>query len=131
MEFSSEQLPSERRFGLFFSLVFSCVATYTYLSEQLVTSLALFLVAALFLVLAICFPRMLRVLNILWFRLGVVMGTVVSPLVLALIFFGIFTPIALIMKLKGRDELRLKFRSASSYWRIYSSDKSVSFKQQF
>ncbi|MDC0141186.1 SxtJ family membrane protein, partial [Pelagibacteraceae bacterium] len=68
----------------------------------------------------------------LWMRFGFLLGIIVNPLILGIIFFGIFTPISFVMKLSGRDELRLKFNKKPSHW-ISRNEliKSESFKQQF
>ncbi len=65
-------------------------------------------------------------------KIGLLLIRIVSPIFLGVIFFGLFTPIAVLMRLIGRDELRLKLHKKSSYW-IYRSEsiKSESFKKQF
>ena len=71
-------------------------------------------------------------LNKLWMRFGLLLGMIVSPIVLGVVFFVVFTPIAFVMRLSGRDQLRLKFRERQSYW--IKRDASVladSFKNQF
>ena len=60
--------------------------------------------------------HLLAPLNRAWFRLGLLLGRLVNPLVLAILFFGLITPIALLARLFGRDELRLRFRADDSYW---------------
>ena len=63
---------------------------------------------------------------------GFLLGIIVSPIIMGLIFFGIFTPIAILMRLFGRDELRLRFKKQSSHWVIKDNDlQSETFKQQF
>jgi len=63
---------------------------------------------------------------------GLVLGKIFSPIVLGIIFFGLFTPISILMRIFGRDELRLKFIKKNSYWREYK-DQNVDkdFKNQF
>ena len=63
---------------------------------------------------------------------GLLLGMIVSPIVLGIIFFGLFTPIATLMRLSGRDELKLKFTQKVSHW-IPRNDpiNSKSFKYQF
>ena len=71
-------------------------------------------------------------LNKLWMRFGLLLGMIVSPIVLGVVFFVVFTPIAFIMRLSGRDQLRLQFRERQSHW--IKQDASVltgSFKNQF
>ena len=78
-------------------------------------------------------PKLLAPFNRAWFALGQLMGRVVSPIVLGAIFFLILTPVALIMRLFGRDELRLKRKASDSYWvdRHHDTPAAESFKNQF
>ena len=69
-------------------------------------------------------------LNKLWMHFGLLLGKIISPLVLGMIFFFIFTPIAFLMLLCRRDELRLKFKNKTSHW-ILRSEQKGSFKNQF
>ena len=70
--------------------------------------------------------------NQLWMRFGVLLSIIVSPLVLGLIFFGLFTPIAFLMRLIKRDELRLKFNNKTSNWTLRNqSIHGGSFRKQF
>ena len=76
--------------------------------------------------------HLLLYLNILWIRLGLLLGMIISPIVLGLLFFVFFTPMAILMKLYGRDELRLKIKKNISYWILRDNQiKPDSFKNQF
>ena len=89
-------------------------------------------VAVIFLVVTIAKADILLPLNKLWMKFGLLLGMIISPIILGVIFFGLFTPIALLMRLSGRDELRLKFSSKASHWILRSeSIQSKSFKNQF
>lgn len=132
MKFSEAQLPSNRKFGFFFSFVFAIVAAYFYYAENMV-AVCLFVAAAFtFLIVTLIKSDALLPLNKLWMHFGLLLGMIVSPIVLGLIFFGMFTPIAMLMRLSGRDELKLKFRKKASYW-ISRTEQitSETFKQQF
>jgi hypothetical protein len=87
-------------------------------------------VFALFTLLA---PRVLAPLNRLWFYFGELLGKIVSPVVLGVIFFGILTPLSALLRLLGRDELQLKRSAAKSYWIDHATTASIadSFKNQF
>lgn len=91
------------------------------------------IIAGLLCLLTVIAPSRLSPLNRLWFRLGVLLGKVVSPLVLGVMFFLLITPAALVTRLLGRDALMLKKRSVSSYWvdRIPPGPPGDSFKNQF
>lgn len=83
--------------------------------------------------LAIVAPRRLTRFNKTWVKLGDLMGKIVSPMVLSVIFFVLITPVALITRLFGRDELGLKKTDVSSYWidRVPPGPERDSFKNQF
>ena len=91
------------------------------------------MIAFIFAVLTVTAPSSLTVLNKLWSKLGTLIGRFLNPIVLGFIFFVIITPIALITRLLGRDVLRIKKRTVSSYWvdRIPTGPDSESFKNQF
>lgn len=82
---------------------------------------------------ALLHPALLDPVARLWLRLGAILGMIVSPLVLAVIFFLLVTPIALIARLLGRDELRLKRPSGKSYWvaRALPQPNDSSFEDPF
>ena len=60
--------------------------------------------------------KVLLPLNKLWMKFGILLGMIISPIIMGIIFFGIFTPIAFLMRLSGRDELRLRFKKKKTYW---------------
>ncbi|MDB2564391.1 SxtJ family membrane protein, partial [Amylibacter sp.] len=71
-------------------------------------------------------------LNKLWMSFGFLLGKIVSPLIIGIIFFALFTPIAVVMRLFGRDELRLRFKSKESHWiNREISMQPNSFRNQF
>jgi len=76
--------------------------------------------------------ELLLPLNRLWMRFGLLIGMIIGPIVLGLIFFTLFSPVAIFMRLFGRDELHLKYKKKSSYWIL--RDETIhtdSFKRQF
>ena len=132
MKFSEIELPSNKKFGFFFTFIFAAAAAYFYNSENMTWSLVFVAVSFKFLVITMIRDALLLPLNKLWMRFGFLLGMIISPLVLGLIFFGLFTPIATLMRYSGRDELRLKLSNKSSHWISRSEPiKSDSFKNQF
>ena len=88
-------------------------------------------IALCFAGLAIFAPRLLAPLNRIWFRFGLMLGAVVAPLVMALLFFLVVTPTGMIMRALGKDPLRQKpDRSAATYW-ITRRESVGSMKRQF
>ena len=97
-------------------------------------ALALVGVALAFVLVGFVAPKILRPLNWLWFQLGQLLGKIVSPIVLGAIFFLLLTPVSLVTRLFGRDELRIKRKaSQTSYWldRAPPGPAPESFKNQF
>ena len=126
-------MPSNNKFGWFFSAVFAMIALYSY-SQQLNTlAVATTIVFVLFAAATFSSPQLLTPLNRLWYALGMLLGKVISPIVLGAMFFVLITPIALITRLFGRDELKIKKSFVQSYWvdRLPPGPPSDSFKNQF
>jgi len=125
-------LPSNKKFGLFFAFVFISLGAYFYYSLYISWAYLLFIASFIFLLISIVKSDALLPLNKLWMRFGLLLGRIVSPIVLGIIFFVLFTPIAIFMRLIGRDELCLKFTHKASHWisRI-EPIKPESFKNQF
>ena len=89
-------------------------------------------VAAVLILVTILKDDLLLPLNRLWMRFGLLIGMIISPIVLGLIFFTFFSPVAIFMRILGRDELHLKYKKKSSYWILRDdSIHSDSFKRQF
>ena len=133
MKLSEVQLPSNRKFGIFFTFVFVATATYFFWEGSTQVSVILGVLAAVFALVTIIKSELLLPLNKLWMSLGLLLGVIISPIVLGVLFFFLFTPIAFLMRLLGRDELRLKKFEAKSYWksREPSGPNGDSFKHQF
>jgi len=132
MKFLDIELPSNKKFGFFFTFVFAILAFYFLFIDSILWAQALAVLAVLFLLITVIIPQVLLPLNKLWMRLGLLLGMIVSPIVLGIIFFGLVTPYGVVMRMFGRDELRLKFTKKSSHWISRSeSIKSDSFKNQF
>ena len=109
-------LPSDRSFGLLFAAVCGLAGAWL-LWKAGRGAAAAFGLGALFLLAALTYPRVLHPFNIAWMRLGLLLNRVVSPVVMGVLFFGLLTPLATIMRLCGRDVLQRRFDSArESYW---------------
>jgi hypothetical protein len=132
MNFSDIILPSNRKFGSFFTLVFLVTASYFFLNKSVIGAYISIALAVIFFIVTLVKADVLLPFNKLWMRFGILLGTIVSPIILGLIFFVLFTPIAFIMRLCGRDELRLKFKKKSSHWiKREVSAQTESFRNQF
>ena len=129
----SSKLPSNDKFGWFFSAVSAMIALYSYNQQLMNFVAAATIVFFIFGATTFFAPQYLTPLNRLWYELGILLGKVISPIVLGVMFFGLITPIALVIRLFGRDELKIKKSLAQSYWvdRLPPGPQSDSFKNQF
>lgn len=114
---SPQELPSNRKFGTLFFLVFAIIGFWPVLfgnSQPRIWSLA---VAATFLTFTVVAPDFLEPLNKIWMQFAEVLHNVASPVVLGVVYFGVITPIAVLMRLRGKDILQLrKHNDIPSYW---------------
>ena len=134
MKFKNIKLPSNRKFGYFFTFIFFLIGFYFGYNENFNFSFLFFAFALIFLIITFFKSDLLYPLNKAWMRIGILLGIVVSPIVLGLIFFGIFTPISILMKIFKRDELRIKSMPMKTYWKKRTMDNNLnqtSFKYQF
>ena len=132
MRLSEIELPSNRKFGFFFTSIFLVVAAYFYYSDNVTWAYAFSAAALVFVLVTLIKSDALLPLNKLWMRFGLLLGMIVSPIVLGIIFFGLVTPYALTMKILGRDELRLKIKKVETHWKSRSQAMpQTDFTQQF
>jgi predicted membrane metal-binding protein len=124
---------SDRFFGLTFFAVFLIIALWPLLSRGSIQPIALGLALA-FLAVSLIVPRWLAPLNRLWLKFGELLHRITSPIILGIMFFGVITPVGWLMRLAGKDLLRMKFdREAPSYWikREPPGPDKASLKRQF
>ena len=127
------QLPSNRSFGTLFTVVFALAGSYVWWRGG-PTYPWWFGLSGLILLVTLARPGLLAPLNRAWMKLAQVLNRIVSPLVLGLMFFGVFTPVGLLMRLFGRDAMKRQFdRDARTYWENRSppGPDSSSFPHQF
>ena len=124
-----EKISSNRSFGILFSIVFAAIAFWPLLNlgEIRVWSV---IVSSIFLLLGLINSKLLYPLNLIWVKFGELIGKVVAPLVMALIFFIILTPIGIFLRLIGKDLLNIKLNNNKTYW-IKRDKKPGSMKRQF
>jgi hypothetical protein len=121
---------SEKSFGVVFSIVFFIVALYPLINSEGLRIWAL-VVSATFLLLAYVAPKILSLPNKLWFKFGLLIGSIVTPIVMTLVYFVTVLPTGLIMCLLGKDLLKQKLdKNAKSYW-IERKEPMGSMKNQF
>ena len=106
---------SDKNFGVIFSVFFFLIGLWPLLSLNSIRVWSICL-AIIFLVLSFFRPNILRPLNNSWVKLGEILGKIIAPIVMALIFFTILTPISFLVRILGKDLLKLKFSKKNSYW---------------
>ena len=123
------KIGSNKSFGIVFFIVFLLIAIYPLINngELRIWSLV---VSIIFLILGLINSKVLTPLNKLWFKFGLLLGRVISPLIMGIIFFLVVTPTALLMRIIGKDLLSLKFNNKKSYWIEKTGPKSK-MKNQF
>lgn len=126
------ELPSNKKFGYFFTFIFLCSSIYFYFREINFAFYTLVFVSVIFFIITTFKANVLKPLNKLWMSFGIILGIIISPIVMGVIFFFIFTPIGILMRLYGRDELLLRLKNKKSYWiKRNENIQSNSFKNQF
>ena len=106
---------SNRSFGIVFTIFFLVIGLWPLLNQNPIRVWSVSL-ALLFLFLALILPKLLTPLNNTWIKLGEILGKIIAPIVMALVFFIVVTPISFIVRICGKDLLRLKFTKNDTYW---------------
>ena len=123
------KIGSNRSFGIVFFIVFLVIATYPLINNGELRLWSL-IISLIFLLLGLVNSKILNPFNKLWFKFGIFLGKIISPLVMGIIFFLVVTPIGLLMKLLNKDLLSLRFNNNGSYW-IEKTEPKSKMKNQF
>tara|TARA_B100000242_G_scaffold127949_1_gene90293 strand:- start:34 stop:417 length:384 start_codon:yes stop_codon:yes gene_type:complete len=123
------KISSNRSFGIVFFIVFLLIALYPLINTGEFRLWSL-IISFIFLILGILNSRILTPLNKLWFKFGIFLGKIVSPIIMGIIFFFVVTPIGVLMRFFGKDVLNLKYNNKKSYWIEKTGPKSK-MKNQF
>jgi hypothetical protein len=127
------QLPSNQKFGWFFAAIFATGGAYAIWQSSVLWASGLFIVSIIFTVVVVAIPDQLAPLNKFWYQFGMLLGRIVSPVVLGILFFLLITPVGVFTRFIGRDALHMKKRVVPSYWveRNPVGPQPDSFKNQF
>ncbi len=117
------KIGTNRSFGIVFSLVFLLIALYPLINNKDIRLWSL-VISLIFLALGLIKSKILSPLNKIWFKFGIILGLVVSPVIMGIIFFLVVTPIGFIMRLLGKDILNLNYQNDKSYWIQKNGPKS-------
>ena len=120
---------SNRTFGILFFLVFLVIGMWPILNNESLRWWSI-IISLIFLFLGIINSKILTPLNKIWIKIGELLGRVVAPIVMAIIYFFIVTPMAILLKLLRKDLLKIKFSPVTTYW-IKRDKKFGSMKRQF
>ena len=123
------KISSNRSFGIVFFIVFFIIGIYPLKDGEDLRYWIIF-ISLIFLFLGLINSKLLTPLNRIWFKFGVILGNIISPIILGLVFFFVVTPTAFMLKAFGKDVLKLKKNKNNSYW-IEKSNIKSNMKNQF
>jgi len=123
------KISSNRSFGIVFFVFFLLVSFYPLINEENIRYWSLY-ISLIFLILGLINSKILSPLNRIWFKFGIFLGKIISPIVMGIIFFLVVTPIGLLMRILKKDLLNLKFNKDRSYW-IEKTEPKSKMKNQF
>tara|TARA_B110000003_G_scaffold275632_1_gene318831 strand:+ start:1871 stop:2257 length:387 start_codon:yes stop_codon:yes gene_type:complete len=123
------EIGSNRSFGIVFFLVFLIIGVFPIKNGESINYI-LISISIIFLFLGIANSKLLTPLNKMWFKFGIILGYILSPIIMGLIFFMVVTPTGLLLKIFRKDVLNLKNNNKKTYW-IIKSKVNSSLKNQF
>tara|TARA_B100001121_G_scaffold269452_1_gene254038 strand:- start:4072 stop:4455 length:384 start_codon:yes stop_codon:yes gene_type:complete len=123
------KISSNRSFGIVFFIVFLLIAIFPVTNGEEIRLWSI-IVSLIFLVLGYFNSKILSPLNKIWFKFGIFLGRIISPLIMGMIFFLVVTPIGIIMRIFKKDLLNLKYNTKRTYWIKKNGPKSK-MKNQF
>ena len=129
MKYKDIKISSNKNFGIVFFIVFLLIALWPLLNNSEIRLWSL-ITSIIFLVLGLFNSKLLTPLNKVWFKFGILLGNFIAPIVMGIIFFFVVTPTGILMKLLGKDLIKLKKNNNKTYW-IEKKDMKSSMKNQF
>lgn len=126
------KLPSNKKFGVVFTSFLILIILYLYFHNYIRATIILLPLLIVLIFITIFLPSFLTPFNQLWMRLGLILNVFISPLVLGFIFYILITPISVISKIFGRDELQIRRKSSKSFWiTVDERSSKIDFTKQF
>ena len=120
---------NNKSFGILFFIVFLIIGLWPLINLNPIRIWSL-IISLIFLMLAFFKPEFLKPLNGIWMKFGELIGRVIAPIVMFVIFFLVVTPLSFLVRLLGKDLLKIKFNNSKSYW-LQKKNDSSSMKKQF
>ncbi len=131
MKFKDIELPSNKKFGYFFTLIFFILSVYFFSFENYLLSLFFLMFSVILFLITIFKPSFLTIFNKSWMFLGFFLGKIVNPIILGSIYFIIFSPVGIIRRFLGNDELKLYEKNSRTSWKKRVDHYDKSYKNQF
>ena len=129
MKYKDINIGSNRSFGIVFFVVFLIIGLWPLINNGDIRNWSV-IISAIFLVLGLLNSKVLTPLNKAWFRFGIFLGNFIAPIVMAIVYFLVVTPIGILMKIVKKDLINLKKNNNKSYW-IEKNEIKSSMKNQF
>ncbi len=128
-----QKLTSNKAFGAFFAIIFASISLYFFYKKIYLLTVIVILLSILIAVITVISPNLLYRFNLLWFQIGILLGRIFNPLVMGTVYFFIFTPYSLLVRIFRRDVLLLKGNKQKSYWLDTKSSNrlNINFKNQY
>ena len=126
---SKIKINSNRSFGIVFFVVFFLISIYPLLKDGSIYYWSL-IISLVFLILGLLNSKILSPLNVIWFKFGILIGKIISPIIMGIIFFLIVSPISILLKIFRKDVLQLKYHNKKTYW-VDKNDVKSNMKNQF
>ena len=123
------KISSNRNFGIVFFIVFLIIALYPLIFNENIRLWSL-IISLVFLILGLINSKILTPLNKIWFKFGIYLGKLISPIIMGIIFFFVVTPTGYVMRFLRKDILNLKYNNNKSYW-IEKKEPKSKMKNQF
>ena len=127
-------MSSNKQFGFFLTVLFIIFSIYFYFTNTTNLAIILLSVSIPLFILSIYFPSVFSLLNYAWYKLGIFLGLIFSPIIMGLIFYILISPLSILLRIAGRDELSLKMSpKIKSYWvnKNNDIDDKIDFNKQF
>ena len=125
-----QKLPSNRNFAIVFFVVFILIGLWPIFNNEDLRYWAL-VISFVFLVLGIFNSKILSPLNKLWMKFGLILGLIVSPVVMGIIYFGVVTPTGILLRIFRKDVLKLKKNEEDKTYWIDKDNTNSNMKNQF
>jgi|TARA_Y100000996_G_scaffold61816_1_gene41884 large-conductance mechanosensitive channel len=129
LKYKDIKIGSNRSFGIVFFVVFLIIGLWPLINNGDIRNWSV-IISAIFLVLGLLNSKVLTPLNKAWFRFGIFLGNFIAPIVMAIVYFLVVTPIGILMKIVKKDLINLKKNNNKSYW-IEKNEIKSSMKNQF